>query len=373
VFYLFETGNVCKVTDPPPHDLGPWPTVNNSCALGYWVEEASNMVIMSAAVAYLDKNANYVSKHWMQLSRWANWLRVNGLDPVSQNSTDDFSGSYAHSCLLAIKALIGIGAYVKMANMAGHADSAAKYRAILDTATAGVIRRGYDFQNRHFKKANDQPGTWSQKYNLVWDRALGLNVFADSIYDNEMRVYLANLNMYGVPLLSSETYNKSDWQLWTAAITNRKSDFIALMRAEWQWINDNGNLCCGITDWHGTLTMNENKFGGRGVVGGYFMKILSDRCLRMTDIKKPKPTASIAAQKMPSIVRMGPSVKISGIRGPAGMTIADVSGRTVKQFALHPTAGEQQIDLADLPNGFYTLSVRSAQEAPGLTRLCIMQ
>jgi hypothetical protein len=276
VFLLYESGH-CSVTDPPPHDLGPWPTVNG-CNIGYWVEEASNMMIMPAAICHLEKSGAYAQKHWQMLSRWADWLRRNGLDPVSQNSTDDFSGSYPHSCLLATKALLGIGSYVKMATMIGQADSARKYRAILDTATAGVIRRGYE--NGHFKKANDLPGTWSQKYNLVWDKPLGLNVFADSIAANEMKVYLANLHHCGVPLLSTETYNKSDWELWSAAITGKKSDFMALATAEWNYLNESGRVCCAIEDLHFTETCAPRPpgFPGRGVVGGYFIKIAIDKC-----------------------------------------------------------------------------------------------
>jgi len=285
VFLLYESGH-CNQSDPPPHDLGGWPNVNG-CNIGYWVEEASNMMIMPAAICHLEKSGAYARKHWLMLSKWVDWLRRNGLDPVSQNSTDDFSGSYPHSCLLATKALMGIGSYVKMATMLGETDSARKYRAILDTATAGVLRRGYE--NGHFKKANDQPGSWSQKYNLAWDKPLGLNVFADSIFTNEMKVYLANLRHCGVPLLSTETYNKSDWELWSAAITGKKSDFMALATAEWNYLNESGRTCCGIEDWHETALCQSHGFPMRGVVGGYFMRICLDKCIGVTALDRPWP------------------------------------------------------------------------------------
>jgi hypothetical protein len=316
VFLLYESGR-CNQSDPPPHDLGGWPNVNG-CNIGYWVEEASNMMIMPAAICHLENSGAYARKHWLMLSKWADWLRRNGLDPVSQNSTDDFSGSYPHSCLLATKALMGIGSYVKMATMLGETDSARKYRAILDTATAGVIRRGYSSAG-HFKKANDLGNeTWSQKYNLVWDKPLGLHVFADSIFANEMKVYLANLHHCGVPLLSTETYTKSDWELWSAAMTGKKSDFMALAAAEWNYINESGRICCMIEDLHYTETCAPRPpgFPARGVVGGYFIKIAVDKCMQSTAIGSQRRQGPRSSPPAPTIrSRHGVAFRMYTVRG----------------------------------------------------------
>ena len=285
VFLLYETKRANQ-DDPPPHDLGGWPNVTGA-GIGYVVEEAGNMLLMSAAICHRENGAAYAEKHWLMLSKWADWLCRNGLDPVKQNSTDDFSGSYAHSAGLASKALLGIGSYVKMAKMLGNLDSAAKYQAVLDTAVPAFIKRASG--GDHLKKAFDlDDSTFSLKYNLAWDRALNLKVFPDSIAKNEMAFYRKHLNRYGVPLVSGETYTKSDWMLWTATITGNRDDFIALATAEWNFVNECRQTSCAILDWHGTLD-DWNRFPFRGVVGGYFMGILMDKCLRAGFITGKKP------------------------------------------------------------------------------------
>ena len=57
----------------------------------------------------------------------------------------------------------------------GDAGKAAEFTDLAKSFAARWIKEAR--QGDHFRLAFDQPDTWSQKYNLVWDRILGLNLF----------------------------------------------------------------------------------------------------------------------------------------------------------------------------------------------------
>src|SRR5260370_41341162 len=88
----------------------------------------------------------------------------------------------------------------------------------------------------HTKLAFGRPGTWSQKYNLAWDRVLGLNLFPRSLAEGEIRFYLQHQNAFGLPLDNRKTYSKLDWITWTATLAAPQRDFHALIAPLYRYI-----------------------------------------------------------------------------------------------------------------------------------------
>ena len=45
------------------------------------IEESGNMVVLAAAIAAVEGNADYAQKHWETLTTWTDYLVEYGLDP----------------------------------------------------------------------------------------------------------------------------------------------------------------------------------------------------------------------------------------------------------------------------------------------------
>ncbi len=266
-----------------PHDLGTWPLANGQTYGGgeltednqMPVEESGDMLILADAIAQTEGNARLAERHWPLLTKWADYLRKEGLDPANQLSTDDFAGHLAHNANLSIKAIDAIGAYADLAKRLGHNDVAKQYRSAAEGMVKQFLPMAAD--GDHTKLAFDKPGTWSQKYNLVWDTILGFNLFPPSLRESEERFYLAHENTYGVPLDSRKTYTKLDWELWSATMGTQQqfAQFIAPL-AKWA---DSTPSRVPMTDWYDTLTGKQESFQARSVVGGIFIKALADEKL----------------------------------------------------------------------------------------------
>ena len=264
-----------------PHDLGTYPLANGQVYGGgekteedqMPVEESGNMLLMLAAMAHIDGNADFANHYWPLLERWAAYLRDKGMDPENQLSTDDFAGHLAHNANLSIKAILALGGYAQLARMTGHMAEGDRYMTLAKQMANDWIPRAQD--GDHYKLAFDKPGTWSQKYNLVWDKILDLNLFPPSVAETELRFYQSHLNPFGLPLDNRSLYTKLDWEVWTATLSSTKQQFETFMTPLGKFVNESPTRV-PVTDWYWTDSGKQEGFQARSVVGGVYMPMLAD-------------------------------------------------------------------------------------------------
>jgi hypothetical protein len=231
------------------------------------------MLLMVAAIAQVEGNADFAKKYWPVLSKWATYLKEKGLDPENQLCTDDFAGHLAHNANLSIKAILALGAYGQLAKRLGDNNVAQQYHAMAQDFAKRWVGLAND--GDHFRLAFDRAGTWSQKYNLVWDHLLELNLFPKEVVQKELAFYRAHQNRYGLPLDNRADYTKLDWLAWTASLTQSKEGFESLFSPAFDFANESPSRV-PLTDWYDTKTGKQAGFQARSVVGGIFIQMLYD-------------------------------------------------------------------------------------------------
>jgi len=199
------------------------------------------------------------------------------MDPQNQLCTDDFAGHLAHNCNLSVKAIIAVGAWGNLLHSMGEVEKGREY-----ITTAAEMARKWQqeaFDNEgsrdggHYRLAFDREGSWSIKYNLVWDKLLGLNLFDDGIGQTETAFYIKKFNRYGLPLDNRSDYTKSDWQIWSTVLTDDPDYMEAIVSAMWNFLCDTPDRV-PFTDWYYTSSPRQRGFQGRAVQGGLFLPML---------------------------------------------------------------------------------------------------
>jgi hypothetical protein len=267
-----------------PHDLGTYPFATGQVYGGgekdetnqMPVEETGNMIIMLAALAKAEGNAEFARKYWPVVQKWADYLLSKGFDPENQLCTDDFAGHLAHNVNLSAKAIVAIASYSLLCDMTGDKFKAVEYRKKAEAMAKDWIKLAT--AGNHTLLAYDQPDTWSQKYNLVWDKLLDLNLFPKDVFDKEIAYYKTVMAPYGLPLDSRERYTKNDWITWTATLADNLKDFKTIFDPVYSFAENTPNRV-PVSDWYIVDNAQMVGFQARSVVGGFYIRMLSDKTI----------------------------------------------------------------------------------------------
>lgn len=279
--------------DFAPHDAGQYPLLNGQVYSNGTdpkhqmpVEECGNILVMLTALSLAEKNAEFAFNYRPLLEQWVIYLEKYGDDPAEQLCTDDFAGHLAHNCNLSLKAIMGVAGYGLICGMWGEKE---KERQLQEKARAMAdswLKRAAKGDGT-YRLAFDQPESVSLKYNAVWDKVFGTQVFPNEIWEPEIASYRAGQNRYGMPLDNRAEYTKSDWLVWSACMTEDRQLFQDMMMPLWRFYHETPNRI-PMTDWYETKTGEQVRYGqtedglikigfqNRTVQGGLFMKVLLD-------------------------------------------------------------------------------------------------
>jgi len=255
------------------------------------VEECGNMLLMTALYAHVTGDRGFVERHRKPLAQWADYLEKVGVDPEEQLCTDDFMGHLAHNVNLSAKTICALGAYSRMCRLLNDEPKARRFGELATKMAAEWVRLADD--GDHHRLAFDQPGTWSMKYNLVWDGILKLGLFPDEVVAKEIAYYLKIQNPYGLPLDNRDTLTKTDWLLWVASLSKDREDFQRFVAPVMRFLRETPHPL-PFPDSYKTDTASgmwghhpgEFHLFSRVVIGGVFIQFLQDESMWMKWAKR---------------------------------------------------------------------------------------
>lgn len=265
--------------DFAPHDVGQYPLLNGQVYLNNElsgqmpVEECGNVIIVVDAICRRDNDYSFAKEHFDLLSKWYDYLVKYGEDPGEQLCTDDFAGHMSHNCNLSIKAIMGIVGFSDILCALGDKEGADNALEIAQKYANSFLSRAKN-DDGSYRLAYDKEGTFSLKYNCIWDKIWKTNIFPKEFYEGEVKRYQKECLPYGVPLDSRAKYTKSDWLVWSACMADRKG-FEFMIDKLWS-AYDVMHSRVPMTDWYFADIAQQRGFQNRSVQGGLFIKLLMD-------------------------------------------------------------------------------------------------
>eukprot|EP00049_Salpingoeca_infusionum_P004269 m.76478 g.76478 ORF g.76478 m.76478 type:complete len:796 (+) comp12486_c0_seq7:30-2417(+) len=268
-----------------PHQLGTYPLANATTAEQepMPMENTGNMFLMLAGIVQrdIDHDTSFFYPHfWPLLTSWADYLIDTLPFPGNQLCTDDFEGLLANNTNLAAKGIVALQAFGELCTAAGAGNCSfymTKAKQFADT----WVQYAYDntTQPPHYRLSDNMPGTWSIKYNLVWQKLLQLDAPFDweKVAGLDTQYYLTKMNQYGPPLDERHTYVKLDWLSWAATMAEN-DQFNTFFDPIYDFLNVTPDRV-PMTDLYDTISahasMMPTGFIARPVVGAVFAKMLT--------------------------------------------------------------------------------------------------
>lgn len=235
------------------------------------VEESADMLLMLAACGKADGKYPLAEENLPLLRQWCRYLLDFGDDPGEQLCTDDFAGHLARNVNLSAKAIMGVAAFSLILKDLGHSEEAAQYMEKAKTMADSWVKRA---DVGGYTSLSFNGDGWSMKYNLVWDKLLGLNLLPEDFYRREIASYIPRMEKYGLPLDSRAPYSKTDWILWTAAMADSQT-FPKFVAPVANYLRESDSRV-PFSDYYDTQSGRYEKFIARSVQGGLYMPLLID-------------------------------------------------------------------------------------------------
>lgn len=273
--------------DFAPHDVGCYPLVNGQVYglnedKGRYddnrqmpIEECGNALICTYAICRAQNDFSYAMENKDILIKWGNYLLKEGFDPGNQLCTDDFGGHVNHNCNLSVKAIVGIYICGELFGISEMKQKAKEY---------AKLWKEWASDGEKYRMAFDAENTWSLKYNMVWDKLFGFNLFDEDIYKTETAYYEKQMSRYGIPLDYRSTKGKLDWIMWVAAISEDKQYRDKVIDSVWNMINETKQRV-PLTDYYDVDTGKQIEWGfysspigfsNRSVLGGFAILLLKE-------------------------------------------------------------------------------------------------
>ncbi len=235
------------------------------------IEECGNMLAMAYLHYHYTGDTSVIEKNFDLLEKWTKYLIDAGVILENQLCTDDFAGHSKRNINLAIKGVIGIAFFHEICKalnknedyMKTAKDYAEKlYALVLEDGTLPFSVGDSD--------------TWSLKYNMVWDKIMGWNLFPEKLYEAEIKKYNEKLTEYGVPLDHRSSLAKTDWMLWASILDKTDESVKKFSKSLINYLADTKEPY-PFPDWTDTVKAFRHGFAHRTVQGGLWMPVLADK------------------------------------------------------------------------------------------------